>query len=389
MMRDGFAWWKQRFAQMGHYFDAFRIDHILGFFRIWSIPADAVEGILGRFFPAIPVTRAEFVDRGIFFDRARLVKPFITESILLNTFDADLEEVKATFLQPLGADQYALKPEFSSQRKVERHFAGLEPNARNEQLKTGLYDLISNVILFEVEGSHGEQFHFRFHMEKTASFQEFDSVMQARLLDLYTDYFFRRQDGFWREQAMQKLPALKRVTNMLICGEDLGLVPATVPGVMKDLGLLSLEIQRMPKVPGVAFSRPADAPYLSVVTPSTHDMSTIRGWWEEDSALTQLFYNGELGVSGTAPATCSAEINAAIVEQHLASPAMWSIFQLQDLLGMDETLRREDVKCERINVPANPKHYWRYRMHLTLESLLDAQEFNERLQNRLQRNRRT
>ena len=379
MTQDGFAWWKQRFAQMGHYFDAFRIDHILGFFRIWSIPAHAAEGILGYFVPAIPVELDEFATRNIPFNRARYVEPFITDAIVHETFGTDADRVKKTFLQPTAHGHYALRPGFTTQRQVEQHFATQSSTPQSEKLKLGLFDLISNVLLFEVEGSQGRQFHFRFHIEKTASFRALSLQTQSQLMDLYVDYFFRRQDEFWRKQALQKLPALKRVTNMLICGEDLGLVPACVPDVMKGLGLLSLEIQRMPKTPSRTFSRPTDAPYLSVVTPSTHDMSTIRGWWEEDSALTQRFYNDELGLPGTAPATCSAELNQAVVSQHLASPAMWSIFQLQDLLGMDETLRRPDVNAERINVPADPKHYWRYRMHLTLETLLKADRFNQHL----------
>jgi len=180
-------------------------------------------------------------------------------------------------------------------------------------------------------------------------------------------------------QALQKLPALKRVTNMLVCGEDLGMVPPCVPEVMKQLGLLSLEIQRMPKELARQFSRPQEAPYLSVVTPSTHDMSTIRGWWEEDTDVTQTFFNQELGHKGDAPPTCEPWIVREIIEQQLASPAMWSIFQLQDLLGLDQELRRENVAEERINVPANPKNYWRYRMHLTLEDLLCADHFNAEL----------
>ena len=166
---------------------------------------------------------------------------------------------------------------------------------------------------------------------------------------------------------------------MLICGEDLGMVPACVPEVMKQLGLLSLEIQRMPKELGREFSRPAEAPYLSVVTPGTHDMSSIRGWWEEDPLFTQKFYNLELHQPGAAPRHCEPWINEAIVRQHLAAPSMWSIIQLQDLLGIDEKLRREDIEAERINVPANPKNYWRYRMHLTLETLLRADAFNSKL----------
>jgi 4-alpha-glucanotransferase len=157
---------------------------------------------------------------------------------------------------------------------------------------------------------------------------------------------------------------------------------------MRDLGFLSLEIQRMPKTPGQKFSRPADAPYLSVVTPSTHDMSTIRGWWEEDGELTQKFFNHELGLPGEAPREAGPEIVEAVVRQHLASPAMWSIFQLQDLLGMDAHLRRADVAAERINVPAIPNFYWRYRLHLTLEKLQQAEEFNSFLSRLLRGNGR-
>jgi 4-alpha-glucanotransferase len=213
-------------------------------------------------------------------------------------------------------------------------------------------------------------------MEKTASFRHLDQETQARLKELCVEYFFRWQDAGWMREALPKLSALKRVTNMLICGEDLGMVPACVPEVMKRLGLLGLEIQRMPKALHVDFSRPADAPYLSVVTPSTHDMSTIRGWWLEDKKITQTFFNRELRRPGPAPAECEPLINQEIVRQHLDSPAMWSIFQLQDLLGMDEALRRRDMDAERINVPAMVNYYWRYRMHLPLEALGRAENFN-------------
>ncbi|HZL77481.1 MAG TPA: 4-alpha-glucanotransferase, partial [Candidatus Limnocylindrales bacterium] len=384
MAADGFAWWKQRFAQMGNYFDAFRIDHILGFFRIWSSPAHAVEGILGHFVPAIAIEPVEFAARGIVFDHERFTRPFINDAVLGEIFGNKNKMIRREFLSATGNCHYSLKPKFATQREVENHFATLEQNARNGRLKTGLFDLISNVILFEAGG----KYHFRFAMEQTASFKNLLPDTQAKLRDLYVDYFFRRQDDFWLREAMQKLPALKRVTNMLVCGEDLGLVPACVPVVMRELGLLSLEIQRMPKTPGVDFSRPADAPYLSVVTPSTHDMSTIRGWWEEDRGLTQKFFNQELGLPGEAPREASPEIVEAVVRQHLTSPAMWSIFPLQDLLGMDGDLRRAGVEAERINVPAIPDFYWRYRLHLTLEKLLRAEKFNSRLSQLLRENGR-
>jgi 4-alpha-glucanotransferase len=333
-----------------------------------------VEGILGNFVPAIPVWVDEFAARGIVFDQERFARPFINDAVLQEIFGDRAKGVKHEFLNPALRGTYLLKPEFATQRDVEKS----KPGAR---LQEGLFDLISNVLLIEAPGGAGGEFHFRLGMERTASFRQLDQKTRARLQELSVDYFFRRQDDCWRREALQKLPALKRVTNMLICGEDLGMVPACVPEVMKELALLSLEIQRMPKALHMYFSRPADAPYLSVVTPSTHDMSTIRGWWLEDKKITQLFFNQELRHPGPPPAECEPWVSREIIRQHLDSPALWSIFQLQDLLGMDEALRRPEVEAERINVPAIPKYYWRYRMHLPLEALGRAEGFNQLVKN--------
>jgi 4-alpha-glucanotransferase len=372
MKADGFAWWKQRFEQMSLYFDAFRIDHILGFFRIWSIPMDAVEGILGQFVPAIPVTEAELRQAGAGFDYDRYCKPYITEQVLHQLFGGNAAQVVTQFLQARPDGRYAFKPEFDTQRKVEAWMNAQKPSDFLTQVREGVYELQSNVILMPAP----EGYAFRFGIEKTSSFQHLPEGVKAALKNLYVNYFYRRQDDFWQREAMEKLPALKAATQMLICGEDLGMVPACVPDVMEALGILSLEIQRMPKATGITFFHPKDAPYLSVVTPSTHDMSTIRGWWEEDRSLTQRFYNEILQRPGDAPYFCEAWVNRIILEQHFHSPAMWAIFQLQDLLGMDAALRRENPADERINIPANPKHYWRYRAHIALEDLLKAEGFN-------------
>ena len=378
MQADDFAWWRERFTQMSHYFDAFRIDHILGFFRIWSIPINAVQGIMGRFDPCIPVSSSEFGERGIWLDYDRFCVPYITDEVLSEIFHDSAEQVKQQFLQKYGPFNYVLRPQFDTQRKVEAWFYQ-HPESNLSHLRSGLYDLISNVILFEQEGSDKKEFHFRIAVDQTTSFRYLPQQIKEKLWDLYIDYFYRRQNDFWKNESLKKLPQLKAATNMLVCGEDLGMVPDSVPGVMKQLGILSLEIQRMPKQSGSTFFNPSNAPYLSVVTPSTHDMSTIRGWWQEDKSLTQQFYNTGLGQTGEAPRFCEPWINRAIVLQHLYSPAMWSIFQLQDILGMSAELRRDNPDDERINVPANPQHYWRYRMHLTLEQLLKEKSFNEEL----------
>lgn len=385
MQENGFEWWRKRFQQMSLYFDAFRIDHILGFFRIWSIPEHAVEGILGHFVPALPVRREEFESRGIAFDIDRFCKPYITDAILQTVFSDEVETVKQTFLKPHAVvGRYELLPEVDTQKKVEVHFAANATEKNFDSLKIGLFDLISNVILFEEPTSGGQAFHFRISIENTSSFQELDNHTKEQLYALYLDYFYQRQDEFWKREALSKLPALKDSTNMLICGEDLGMVPHCVPEVMHRLGILSLEIQRMPKNIHADFFYPKDAPYLSVITPGTHDMSTVRAWWQEDPSRTQHFFNSVLQQWGSAPTLCEAWISRAIMLQHLYAPAMWAIFQLQDLLGMSETLRRDDPDEERINVPAISQYYWRYRMHLTLEQLLKEDAFNNELRDYIQ-----
>ncbi|MBP6810593.1 MAG: 4-alpha-glucanotransferase [Saprospiraceae bacterium] len=376
MKADGFAWWRQRFEQMSLYFDAFRIDHILGFFRIWSIPMEAVEGILGQFIPAIPVTEEEFKKAGIGFDRERLCRPYITEAVLHEVFDKDAAQVAEQFLVARPDGRYSFKPEFDTQREIKAWMKSQPPNDFLGLVRDGLYSLVSNVILLE---SPGGGYAFRFGIEKTSSFQHLPEGVKAALKAMYVDYFYRRQDDFWQREAMEKLPAIKAATQMLICGEDLGMVPGCVPDVMKELGILSLEIQRMPKAAGATFFHPKDAPYLSVVTPSTHDMSTLRGWWEEDRTLTQRFYNEILQRSGDAPYFCEPWVNKILLEQHFHSPSLWAIFQLQDMLGMDATLRRKNPHDERINIPANPKHYWRYRVHIGLEDLMKAEGFNQEI----------
>ena len=378
MKEDGFKWWRRRFDQMSNYFDAFRIDHILGFFRIWSIPTDTIDGILGRFVPAIPVDISEFYSINISFDHDRYCSPFITDEILWNLFGESTPYVREQFLEHAADGKLKLKQQYNTQVKVSKFFDKNKIENR-DKIRHGLFDLISNIILIEEENSKGQKFHFRFGIEQISSFQYLDDHTKGKLHDLYVNYFYRRQENFWKKEALQKLPQLKHSTKMLICGEDLGMVPHCVPEVMKQLGILSLEIQRMPKDPNAQFFHPKDAPYLSVVTPSTHDMSTIRGWWEEDRNKTQQFYNYILGHYGEAPYFCEPWVNKEIILQHLYSPAMWSIFQIQDLLGMNEKLRLTNPHDERINIPSQPDHYWHYRMHISLEDLLKENEFNEEL----------
>jgi len=376
--RTGFDWWRKRFSQMSNYFDTFRIDHILGFFRIWQIPISQVEGIMGHLNPSVPIYLNEFADKGLWFDYNRFCKPYITDAILKNIFGEETSWIKANCLQIEDGWILRLKTDYQNQADVEKMY---NEGLISEHIKLGLFDLISNVLFFEVDGSHGTQFFPRFGMDSLPSYFDLDNYTKDRLRELYVDYFYRRQDTKWYKSGMEKLPALKRATNMMICGEDLGMMTPCVTTAMKELGILSLEVQRAPKSNKIEFFHPADAPYLSVVTPSTHDMSTIRGWWEEDRGVTQRFFNSQLGHWGEAPYFCDWWICRDIILQHLYSPAMWTIFQMQDLLSVSDQIRRPNPHEERINVPSNSMFSWRYRVHITMEDLLEKEEFNAELKN--------
>jgi 4-alpha-glucanotransferase len=381
MQANGFKWWKQRFEKMSDYFDAFRIDHILGFFRIWSIPLEAVEGIMGHFKPAIPVDIVEFAERGIPFSTERYCNPYITQEYLLNIFGELTVHIQELFFEQNNNGTYALKEAYATQKRIEQFFTENNEEADygfDISIKYKLFDCCANVLLFADDEQPENKFHINIAMEKTYSFRQLNWHEQQQLRELSINYFYERQDEFWRIEALKKLPSIQHTTNMLICGEDLGMVPKCVPGVMNGLSMLSLEVQRMPKAVNTPFVNLNYVPYLSVATPSTHDMSTIRGWWEEDRSTTQNFYNNFLGHYGEAPLYCEPWVVKNMIAQHLYCPSMLSVFQLQDLMGMS-SFRRINPDEERINVPSNPNHYWAYRMHIKLEDLLKEKDFNNEL----------
>ena len=377
MAKDDYTWWQNRLRQLSDYFDAFRIDHILGFFRIWEIPWEQIEGTMGFFNPALPVWLEEFSERGIEFDEERFCRPYITTQILEQVFGARQDEVTSVFLNvELSTGRFQMKEEFSTQRSI-KEFLALEENVGLRDLQAGLFGLIGNVLFFRAKEQDKPAYHPRIDSTKTTSFQALTPVQQARVRDLYNDYFYHRQENFWKDQALTKLPAIKRATDMLICGEDLGMVPACVPGVMKELDFFSLEIQRMSKNPASEFLQAGDIPYLSVCSPSTHDMSPIRAWWEEsERAQIQRFYQQELGFQGEAPYFCEPFVAQAIFQQHLGWPSMWAVFPIQDILAVDSNVRRTNPFDERINEPSNPQHYWRYRLHISLEELQELTDLN-------------
>ncbi len=393
MARDRYRWWRRRLYKMAEFFDAYRIDHILGFFRIWEMSYDQTDGLLGKFNPAIPLTGEDLKRFGLQLNPEKYTKPVIRDYMLNELFGEYKETVIEQCLKAAASEGvYELKEECDTQRKISEKFAVDDGDddaeiVRKKVILKGLFKLISNVLFLKDEHMKAS-YHPRISLQFTYAFRELDEQEQTALNHLYNHYFYGMQESFWEKQAMKKLPVIAEATDMMICGEDLGMVPQCVPRVMEKLGILGLEIQRMPKDHSREFSNPLHAKYLTVVSTSTHDMSTIREWWEEDPEVTQRFYNEQLGMKGKAPEICTQGIARKIVRLLLDSPAMWAIYPLQDLLAMNDKLKNQEVKEERINIPGISNHYWRYRIHLCLEDLRDHGGFRDLIIGMLKRSGR-
>ncbi len=376
MAEDGFQWWKERFRKMSEYCDAYRIDHILGFFRIWQIPLNAVHGLLGYFNPALPMSADELRNSYDFWVNPDVqCRPLILEWMLGDFFGEYMEEAKAEFLYHVAGDRYALKPEFDTQLKVETHFEKMESSEKNNRIRNALLGIIDDVLFIEDPYDRGH-YHPRIAAQHTYQYRVLSDYERWCFNRLYNDFFYHRHNDFWYGKAMWKLPPLLDSTSMLACGEDLGMIPDCVPAVMRQLEILSLEIQTMPKDPKSEFGDTWNYPYYSVCTTSTHDMGGIRLWWENDRSVSQRYFNNVLHETGEAPVYAEPWICGKIITLQLKSPSMLCILPLQDWLSTDSNLRRQNPAEEQINMPANPRHYWRYRMHLTVENLISQDSFN-------------
>ncbi len=375
MQENGYKWWTRRLTKMAEYFDIIRIDHILGFFRIWEIPIEQVDGLLGRFNPCLPFSEEELRNWGLGMDYSRYCEPYIRYHMVQEIFQSHAPAVFEKYLDEYAPGCFRLKESFNTQSKIRSHFEEIEDSDTTDfgrWLKHNLYRLVSEVLF--VESGPGE-YCPRVGLHSTYSFQELGDHEKSVLDRLYNHFFYHRHNEFWREKAMNKLPAIKEASNMLICGEDLGMVPASVPGVMKDLNILSLAVQRMPN-DDRGFWHPSDTSYESVTTTSSHDTSTLREWWQEDAEKSRQFYHKIMGRYDEPPYFLEPWLATDIINQHMYSPSILAIFPLQDLLAMDSELRRQNPEEERINVPANPMHYWRYRMHVTIEDLISNKKFS-------------
>lgn len=379
-------WFRRRLHWMEQYFDAIRIDHILGFFRIWEIPADAVLGLMGHFSPSLPMTVSEIEYFGLTFRQELFTRPFIDDQVLGRLFGMHASHVREHFLVPRSHGSYDLKTDYDTQQKVCRHFEG-RSDEDSLWIRDGLCRLISGVLFLEDVRQPG-MFHPRIGAFQEPVFDALSADEKDAYMRLYNHYFYQRHHFFWESTALRRLTDVFGDTRMLCCGEDLGMLPDCVASVLDRLRVLTLEIQSMPKQDGLEFAHLDGNPYRSVATFATHDMPPLRLWWEESPERAQRYYVTMLQKQGRAPEHLSAHLAEEIIARHLYCPSMLCLLSIQDWLAMDSELRSEQVRGERINVPSDPCNQWKYRMHLSLEELLKARHLNDKIKMMITRSKR-
>ena len=379
-------WWRARLRHLERYFDAVRIDHILSFFRTWAIPVGSLSPVMGHFVPALPLSEEEIAEMGLAFRRQSFTQPFINDALLERLFGMHVQYVREHFLEEKGYGLYKLKEAFDTQVKVQAHFHGLT-DEDSLWIRDGLYRLCANVLFIEDSRQPG-MFHPRFGIIGESAYAALGTDEKEAFSRIYYHYFNERHQSFWKQRARMKLAAVLRDTRLLVCAEDLGQLPEGVSQVLDEQQVLSLEIHTCPKQHGFEFGHLSAHPYRSVVTISTHDMPPLRLWWEEDGGRVQRYYATMLQKEGRAPRHLPAHLAEEIVARHLYSPSMLCLLSLQDWLSMDANLRSPDVERERINAPYDCYNQWKYRMHLTIEQLLEANQYNNKVKTMITRSQR-
>lgn len=380
------GWFQRRLRWMEQYFDAIRIDHVLGFFRVWEIPDDAVFGLLGHFSPALPMTVGEIEYFGLSFRKELFTRPFINDRVLERLFGLHAPYVRDNFLVPRSYGLYDLKEAYDTQKKVRAFFEG-KGDENSLWIRDGLYRLISGVLFLE-DPEQLEMYHPRIGVYNEPVYDALTNEEKDAFMRLYNNYYYQRHNLFWGDQAMHRLTDVFGDTRMLCCAEDLGMLPDCVAPVLDQLRILTLEIQSMPKHTGYEFAHLDGNPYRSVATFSTHDMSPLRLWWEESMERTQRYYVTMLQKQGRAPEHLPAHLAEEIIARHLYCPSMLCMLSLQDWLAMDSELRSKNTRDERINVPSDPYNRWKYRMHITIEELLKADKYNNKVRTMITRSKR-
>jgi 4-alpha-glucanotransferase len=373
--KNQYSWFVQRLSHMEQYCKIVRIDHVLGYFRLWEIQTTYLRGNMGYFQPShsisldqLPLAVRNHLDR--------YCMPFITEDLLDRLFKERKGWIASRFFENGPDHSYRFQEKFKNQKNIE------ETADISDQERRSLHELFENVLLIR-DTDKLDTFYPRIGLENTESFRNLKPSEQEYFKSLQQLYFSKEQDLLWEQEALKKLKIFQQATHMEICAEDLGMVPACTERVLKELSFLRLFIQRMPKAAGEEFTDFSEFDFLSVCSPSNHDTSTLRQWWREDFNKSQRYYNTILKESGEAPREANEELCRKIIKMHLESQSKWAIFLIQDLLSVHAELKKKGDGKERINYPSISQFYWKYRLHINLEDLIQRSDFSSSLRSLL------
>jgi 4-alpha-glucanotransferase len=372
---DDYSWWKKRLQEAEKYYGAYRIDHVLGFFRIWANRKEDYSAILGRYVPSLPYTKEDFAALGADDSRLRwFSQPHITTAEIDEALAAiqdeksrkqNREKIFGDLLDQIGDEElWLFKPSVPGEKYL--WACGLANEAAS-----CLVNAWHNRMFLEYEKNY---FSLTWNYRLTKAYQSLNDDERnqlEKLIDLKTTH----SETIWEEEGRKLLQTLTFSSSMLPCAEDLGAVPSCVPKVLTELKILGLRVVRwfcdwdsegQPFVPFYEY------PELSVCTPAVHDSSCVREWWEReaDQAAFSDFIGEDLS------ADYNPETAKIILSKIAGAASRFRVFQIQDLLHLSEKWYADDAAAERINVPGQTNSFnWTYRLPASIEKISADKDF--------------
>ncbi len=376
LAREGYGFWRERLAAASTFYTAYRIDHVLGFFRIWALSVCERTGYLGRFVPDAYITRDELAARGFSPERIRwLSEPHLRTEGLIRASGGDQTaafESALCVLDRIGDEElFLFKRTIRGERDIETLAEVGQPGYGGAGFPASLRDFLlaswRDRVLFEFEP---ERYAAAWRYREASAWSSLSTGEQEALEELFRS---KRAEGerLWDEAGRKILGMLCASSDMLPCAEDLGSVPPCVPQALADLGILGLRVLRWTREwgkPGDPYVPLASYPELSVACPSVHDSSTLREWWEREADRDAVW--ALVGGEGSAPPRLEPEVAACILGALARSASRIVAFPLQDLLALGRAFRSADPAAERINVPGSVNEWnWGWRLPATLEAI--------------------
>ena len=386
MQESGFAWWKERLSCASRYFSAFRLDHVIGFFRMWIYSEKETTAGLGHTNYYSTMEKEILLDQGFTEERLEwLSKPHIPmSSITAITGSEDLAEeaLEKICYRIEGEDLWKFKEDVTSDSMIySTEFCTDED--MNRRIAKVFADKWLDRTLIEIEEG---QYVPIWTYSNTTAWKSLDDSEREILLDEFRSLEEKNLE-IWLGNGPCILEPIVSSTKMQPCGEDLGLNLPGLPNVLKSLNVVSLRVVRWTRFwdrDGAPYEAFDSYPDLSVTSVSVHDSSTMRQWWNEDKQSLYGFFdaaykNGcpsEINPNGD----FSPEAARFVLESAARTSSAWFINPLQDYLYLEGDFHSENPEDERINVPGtvNEKN-WTYRMPVNIEDLMKMDGLSEKI----------